>query len=171
LFVIGEASARGELAAAGFTLTEDPAAIDIVVACFDRTFNYSKLQTAFDAIRAGATFIATNRDAYCPTPFGGLPDCGAIVAAVEACTGHAVDQVVGKPSPIMARALTERLGVPPEDTVITGDRLETDIAMGHAAGMRTAVVLTGVTTEDAALSASPAPEFILRSLDELLPVA
>jgi NagD protein len=171
LFVIGEASVRGELADAGFALTDDPRHTDIVVACFDRTFDYRKLQVAFDAIRAGARFIATNRDAYCPTPDGGLPDCGAVIAAIEACTGHAVEEVVGKPSAIMARVLAERLGVAPEDTVITGDRLETDIAMGHAAGMLTAVVLTGVTSEDAALRASPAPHFILRRLDGLIPVA
>jgi NagD protein len=171
LFVIGEDSVRDELARAGFTLTEDAGAVDIVVACFDRTFDYAKLQIAFDAIQAGARFVATNRDAYCPTPDGGLPDCGAIIAAVEACTGRAVDEVVGKPSPIMAKTLTQHLGVAPEETLIAGDRLETDIAMGHAAGMRTAVVLTGVTTEDAALNASPAPDFILRRLDELVPVA
>jgi HAD superfamily hydrolase (TIGR01450 family) len=171
LFVIGEESVRGELTKAGFILSENPRTVDIVVACFDRTFDYAKLQIAFDAIRAGARFIATNRDAYCPTPDGGLPDCGAIIAAVEACTGRAVDQVVGKPSAIMARVLTERLGVPAEDTVVTGDRLETDIALGYAAGMHTAVVLTGVTTEDAALAASPAPDFVLRRIDELVPVA
>jgi NagD protein len=171
LFVIGEDSVRGELTDAGFTLTEDARKVDIVVACFDRTFDYAKLQIAFDAIRGGARLLATNRDAYCPTPDGGLPDCGAIIAAVEACTGHPVDEVVGKPSQIMARALLERLGVAPEDAIIIGDRLETDIAMGHAAGMPTAVVLTGVTTEDAALRASPAPDFVLRRLDELVPVA
>jgi NagD protein len=171
LFVIGETSLRDELRRAGLTLSDDPDAIDIVVASFDRTFDYRKLQIAFDAIRAGARFIATNRDAYCPTPGGGLPDCAAVIAAVEACTGHAVEEVVGKPSPIMARALSERLGVAPHETVITGDRLETDVAMGQAGGMVTALVLTGVTSEAAALAAEPAPDFLLRSIDELVPQA
>ncbi|MGQ0571847.1 MAG: HAD-IIA family hydrolase [Armatimonadota bacterium] len=169
LFVIGEASVREELIQAGFALTDHPGDVDIVVACFDRTFEYRKLQTAFDAIRRGARFIATNRDAYCPTPEGGLPDCGAIIAAVEACTGHQVEEVVGKPSATMGRVLVERLGTPPGDSLIVGDRLETDIAMGMTAGMVTAVVLTGVTTAEAARSADPQPAFILERLDQLLP--
>lgn len=169
LFVIGEASVRQELTQAGFPLTEDPRAVDFVIACFDRTFDYRKLQIAFDAIRAGARFIATNRDAYCPTPDGGLPDCGAIIAAIEACTGHRVEEVVGKPSAIMGRVLSERLGVPPTKSLIAGDRLETDVAMGRASGMATAVVLTGVTTREAALAADPPPDFILERIDQLLP--
>lgn len=169
LFVIGEPSAQRELAEAGFRLVDRAAEVDIVVACFDRTFDYRKLQIAFDAIRAGARFVATNRDAYCPTPGGGLPDCGAIVAAVEAATGHRVDEVVGKPSPIMGAALLERLGTPPPDSLMVGDRLETDVAMGRAAGMVTALVLTGVTTALAAEAADPAPDFVLDRLDQLLP--
>ncbi len=169
LFVIGEASVRQELSQAGFPLTDDPREIDIVVACFDRTFDYRKLQIAFDAIRAGARFIATNRDAYCPTPEGGLPDCGAVIAAIEACTGHRVEEVVGKPSAIMGRVLSERLRVPPIDSLIVGDRLETDMAMGRASGMATAVVLTGVTTREAALAADPQPDFILERIDQILP--
>jgi NagD protein len=169
LFVIGEESVKGELTRAGFTLTERPAEIDVVVACFDRTFDYQKLRVAFDAIRAGARFVATNRDAYCPTPEGGLPDCGAIIAAIEACTGHRVEEVVGKPSAIMGRVLSERLGVAPADCLIVGDRLETDVAMGRTCGMATAVVLTGVTTRRAALAADPPPDFILERISQLLP--
>lgn len=169
LFVIGEASVRRELADAGFVLTDRPAEVEYVVACFDRTFDYGKLKVAFDAIRAGARFVATNRDAYCPTPDGGLPDCGAVIAAVEACTGRRVDEVVGKPSAIMGAALLERLGAPASDSLMVGDRLETDIAMGAAAGMATAVVLTGVTTLEAALAADPRPDFILERLDQVIP--
>lgn len=168
LFVIGEGSVRSELESAGFVLTDRPREVEIVVACFDRTFDYRKLQVAFDAIRAGARFVATNRDAYCPTPEGGLPDCGAVIAAVEVATGHPVEEVVGKPSPIMGRVLAERLGVPPAESLIAGDRLETDIAMGRASGMATALLLTGVTTPDAALGADPQPDFILERLDQLL---
>jgi NagD protein len=169
LFVIGETSVKVELAQAGFTLSETPGEIDIVVACFDRTFDYRKLKIAFDAIRAGARFIATNRDAYCPTPDGGLPDCAAVIAAVEACTGHQVEEVVGKPSPIMGRALVERLGVPPSQALMVGDRIETDIAMGRAAEMATALVLTGATTPEAAFAAEPPPDYILERLDQILP--
>lgn len=171
LFVIGEASIQHELREAGFTVTDRVGDIDIVVACFDRTFTYQKLKTAFDAIRAGARFIATNRDAYCPTPDGGLPDCAAIIAAVEACTGHQVEEVVGKPSAIMGRLLAERLGVPPADCLLAGDRPETDVAMGIASGMATALVLSGVTRPDRAASVRPQPDFIVERLDQLFPEA
>ncbi|MDR7542915.1 MAG: HAD-IIA family hydrolase [Armatimonadota bacterium] len=169
LFVIGEDSVKAELRSAGFTLSDQPGEIDMVVACFDRTFDYRKLQIAFDAIRAGARFVATNRDAYCPTPQGGLPDCAAVIAAVEACTGHRVEEVVGKPSPIMGQALLERLGTAPADSLMVGDRLETDVAMGRASGMATALVLTGATTPEAAASADPPPDYILERLDQVLP--
>jgi arabinose operon protein AraL len=169
LFVIGEDSVKGELANAGLRLTDRSGQTDIVVACFDRTFDYHKLQVAFDAIRAGARFIATNRDAYCPTPDGGLPDCGAIVAAIEACTGRAVDEVVGKPSRIMGTALLERLGTPAAESLMVGDRPETDVAMGRAVGMATALVLTGATAADAASAADPPPDFVLERLDQVLP--
>ena len=169
LFVIGESSIQTELREAGFTLTERADDVDIVVACFDRTFSYQKLQTAFDAIRGGARFIATNRDAYCPTPDGGLPDCAAIIAAIEACTKHEVEEVVGKPSAIMGRLLAERLGVAPGECLITGDRPETDVAMGIASGMVTALVLTGVTTADQAASARPMADFVIDRLDHVLP--
>ena len=170
LFVIGETSVRAELADAGFRLTERPSDVDIVVACFDRTFDYRKLQIAFDAIRAGARFIATNRDAYCPTPEGGLPDCAAVIAAVEACTGHAVEEVVGKPSPIMGRVLAERLGVLPGECLMVGDRLETDMALGAASGMASALVLTGVTTLERVLAARPQPDYIVERIDQVLPL-
>lgn len=169
LFVIGEDSVKQELTDAGLRLTEKAGEANMVVACFDRTFDYRKLQIAFDAIRGGARFIATNRDAYCPTPEGGLPDCAAVIAAIEACTGHLVEEVVGKPSAIMGGVLTERLGTAPGDSLMVGDRLETDIAMGRASGMATAVVLSGVATLEAVHAAAPQPDFILDRLDQLVP--
>jgi phosphoglycolate/pyridoxal phosphate phosphatase family enzyme len=171
LFVIGERSLREELLEAGFCLTEEPKHVDVVVAAFDRGFDYRKLQIAFDAIRAGARFVATNRDPYCPVPGGGLPDCAAVIAAIEASTGSRVEEVVGKPSPVMARSALDRLGVPPGRTILVGDRLETDIAMGVRAGMHTALVLTGATRRADLAAASVHPEFILDDLRGLLPGA
>ena len=86
LFVVGEEPLKIELQAAGFALSEEPGQIDAVIASFDRTFEYRKLQIAFDAIRAGARFFATNGDRYCPVPGGGEPDAAAMIAAIEACT-------------------------------------------------------------------------------------
>ena len=168
LFVCGEAPLIGELQAAGFPLSEQAGEVQIVVASFDRTFTYHKLQVAFDAIRAGARLVATNPDRFCPVPGGGEPDAAAIIAAIEACTNTRCEVNVGKPSPIMARAISAMLGLPPERCIMVGDRLMTDIAMGVGAGMATALVLTGDSTR-ADLPAAPAqPTYVIEGLLELL---
>jgi len=175
LFVVGEQPLLDELRAAGFRLSERPrlpeqaGEIEFVVASFDRTFDYDKLQIAFDAIRAGARFIATNADRYCPTPEGGLPDAAAVIGAIEGCTGKRVEVVVGKPSPITVRAILDRLELPASECIIVGDRLETDVRMGQEAGMATAVVLTGVTTPELLAASDIQPDYVLHSLEELLP--
>jgi NagD protein len=169
LFVIGEAPLKDELRLAGFRLCEHPGEIDVVVASFDRAFDYRKLQIAFDAVRAGARLVATNADRYCPTPEGGLPDAAAVIGAIEGCTGASVEEVVGKPSLITARAVLNALGLPASDCVLVGDRLETDILMGQRAGMATAVVLTGVTTPQLLAASDVHPDFVLRNLIDLLP--
>jgi len=168
LFVVGEAPLLGELRAAGFRLVEEPDAVEFVVASFDRTFDYRKLRIAFDAVRAGARFVATNGDRYCPTPEGGLPDAAAVIGSIEGCTGKRVEVIVGKPSPITARAILDRLQLPASECIIVGDRLETDVLMGHEAGMATAVVLTGVTTPELLAASEIQPDYVLHRLDELL---
>ena len=168
LFVVGEASLCGELAAAGFDLADEAAGVDAVIASFDRTFTYRKLQIAFDAIRGGARFFATNSDRYCPTPDGGQPDAAAMIAAIEAATNTQVEAVVGKPSPIMAEAALARLGLPPERCLMTGDRLETDVLFGLNVGMAAALTLTGATSEAEAAASSIRPTYMMRTLNELL---
>lgn len=167
LFVVGEEPLCRELRAAGFTLSERPGEIDAVIASFDRTFHYGKLQIAFDAIRAGARFFATNGDRYCPVPGGGEPDAAAIIAAIEACTSVRVEAVVGKPSQHMTAAVLARLQVPPESCLMTGDRLETDVQMGLTAGMASALTLTGATTREMAAASPIKPTYIVRDLGEL----
>ncbi len=166
VFVVGEQPLKDELLAAGFSLTEQ--AVQFVVASFDRTFEYRKLQIAYDAINAGARLIATNADRYCPVPGGGEPDAAAVIAAIEACTATTLEVMVGKPSPIMAETIAGLLRLPPERCIMVGDRLETDIAMGVQAGMATALVLTGDATP-AKLAVSPIqPDYVLQTLAGLL---
>jgi NagD protein len=168
LFVCGEAPLIGELEAAGFRLSEQAGEIDFVVASFDRTFVYHKLQVAFDAIRAGARLVATNPDRFCPVPGGGEPDAASIIAAIEACTNTRCEVNVGKPSPIMASTVSAMLGLPPERCVMVGDRLMTDIAMGAGAGMATALVLTGDSTRADLPSAPAQPTYVIEGLLELI---
>ena len=169
VFVIGESPLLNELRNAGFQLTERADLVEFVVASFDRTFDYRKLQIAFDAIQAGARFIATNSDRYCPTPDGGLPDAAAVIGAIEGCTGQSLEVAVGKPSPITVRALLDHLALPAGDCIMIGDRLETDMRMGQEAGMTTAVVLTGVTTPGILAASDIQPDYVLEHLDELIP--
>ena len=169
LFVIGEDPLKAELREAGFALTEDAALVDAVIVSFDRTFVYRKLQIAFDAIRAGARFFATNADRFCPVPGGGEPDAAALIAAIEACTGVGVEAVVGKPSAYTIEAILDLLGLPAERCIITGDRLETDVAMGLNAGMAAALVLTGATPASALVASPIRPTYVLERLADLLP--
>lgn len=169
LFVVGESSLENELRQAGFWLTEDARQVDAVIASFDRTFVYRKLQIAFDAIRRGARFFATNGDRYCPVPGGGEPDAAAIIAAIEACTSTTVEAVVGKPSVYMAEAILSLLNLPPQGCLMTGDRLETDVLMGLNVGMSGALTLTGATDEAALATAVIRPTYVVRQLAELLP--
>jgi NagD protein len=169
LFVCGEQPLIDDLRDGGFSFSENPHAIDAVIASFDRTFVYSKLQIAFDAIRAGARFFATNADRYCPIPGGGQPDAASIIAAIEACTNTTCEAMVGKPSLHMTNAILNLLQLPPDRCLMTGDRLETDVQMGLTAGMAAALTLTGATTLQDAQASAVKPHFILNDLGDLLP--
>ena len=167
VFVMGELPFVAEMARAGFRLTEDPHEIEYVVAAFDRTFDYRKLNIAFQAIKKGAHFIATNPDRTCPVEGGELPDCAGVIAALEATTLKKVEVIVGKPSPITMQVALEVMGLGAAECILIGDRLETDIRMGLEAGMKTALVMTGVT-DAKTLEASPVrPHHVLRSIADL----
>jgi len=170
VLAVAERSTRDELSAAGFTVTTQPLEAQVVVVSFDRTFDYEKLNAAFQAVRyGGAAIVATNPDPYCPTPEGGIPDCAAMLAAVEACSGARAEAVVGKPSIHMARALLGRLGMPARGVAVVGDRLLTDIAMARSMGMTGVLVLTGAATADSIEDAPVQPHYVIASLSELLP--
>jgi NagD protein len=166
VFAIGEPPLLEELAA-GFRLSEDPDEIEVVIASFDRTFDYRKLNIGFQALRRGARFFATNADATCPVAGGEIPDAAAVIGALEGCSKRKVELVVGKPSPLIVEVALEQLGLPAGECLMVGDRVETDILMGHRAGMTTALVLTGVT-RPADLAHAPAqPDYVLESIAEV----
>ena len=174
VYPIAEAPLHRALARAGIRTSTDPAEIDVVVASYDRGFTYEKLQIAFDAIwfHRRARLVATNPDRYCPFPGGrGEPDCAAIVAAIEACTGATCETTTGKPDPAMLEAALAGLGVEAADCVMVGDRLGTDIRMALDAGVTAALVLTGDTRpEDLdTLATGDAPDLVLDRIDQLLP--
>ncbi len=150
-----------------FSLSEDPDQIDVVIASCDRTFDYRKLDIGFQALRRGARFWATNADATCPVPGGELPDAGAVIGALEGCSKRKVELIVGKPSPLVVEVALRQLGQPAPACLIVGDRLETDIVMGQRAGMRTALVLTGVTQRDDLTNSPVQPDYVLDSIADM----
>ena len=176
LFVIGVEPLKRALRGADLRLTEDPAEIDIVVASYDRGFDYRKLQIAFDAIwfHRRAFLIQTNPDRYCPFPGGrGEPDCAAITQAIEACTGVECRVSLGKPSALMLHEALRGHDIAPERCLMVGDRLHTDIQMALDCGMASALVLTGESTRDdvAALPENARPTYVVERVDDLLPTA
>ena len=167
-YVIGEPPLAAELAAAGLVLADGPD-VDVVVVAFDRTFTYRKLDVALQAVtRYGARLVGTNPDRTCPVEGGEIPDAAGMIGAVEGVTGRRVEPIVGKPSPIMLAVALERLALGPAECAIVGDRLETDIAMGKAAGLGTILVLTGVTRAEDPAIARWRPDHVIESLDDLL---
>jgi HAD superfamily hydrolase (TIGR01450 family) len=166
--VIGEPPLVEELRAAGLAPVDD-ARVDYVVVAFDRTFDYRKLDVALQAVkRHGARLVGTNPDRTCPVEGGEIPDAAGMIGAVEGVTGRRVDPVVGKPSPITLRVALDRLGLLAADCAVVGDRLETDIAMGRAAGLGTILVLTGITRAGDPEIARWRPDHVVGSLGELL---
>jgi len=176
VFPIAEPPLVRALAEAGIRTSSDPAEIDIVIASYDRGFDYRKLQIAFDALwyHRRARLVATNPDPYCPVGGGrGEPDAAAVIAAIQACTGVRLEAVTGKPDPIMLRAALDGLDVAPADCAMVGDRLSTDIRMALDAGVASVLVLTGETAaaDLAGLPPAASPDFVLDRLDRLLPAA
>jgi HAD superfamily hydrolase (TIGR01450 family) len=170
VLTVAEALVEGTLTAAGIRVTTDPAQAGVLVISFDRTFSYAKLLAAYRAVRHfGAVIVATNPDPFCPTPDGGLPDCAAMLAAVEACTGGRAEAIMGKPTRHMAAELLRRLDVAPTEAAMVGDRLSTDVAMSRTAGLTSVLVLSGVTTAAELAAAPDRPDFVISDLGQLLP--
>jgi NagD protein len=167
LFVVGEVPFVEELERAGFTITDEPKEIEYVVVALDRTFDYQKLNIAFQAIKLGAHFVATNPDRTCPVEGGEIPDCAGMIAAIEAVTMKKVEVIVGKPSLLIIQTALEVMGLRSEDCILIGDRLETDIKMGRESGIATGLVLTGVTDEKTLKESSIHPDFIFQSIADV----
>ena len=141
---------------------------DAVVVGLDPQITYLRLAVAADAIRAGARFIATNRDPVYPTERGLRPGAGSIVAAIEATSG-VTPLAIGKPAPLLLEEAARAAGGLAKDAVMIGDSLTTDIAAARAVGARSVFMLTGVTPREQldGLAADQRPTEVAANADEL----
>ena len=163
VFMVGEAGVREALVAAGVALTEDWQAADAVVVGLDREATYARLRDAALAIRRGARFIASNADRTLPTEQGLIPGAGSVVAFLEIATDVPA-HVIGKPAPDIFLHALARLGTPASLTAAVGDRPETDIAAGQAAGLHTIGVLTGASPAEAFASMGTPPDWVFENM-------
>ena len=168
LFVVGEPALVEQLTDAGLTVVTDGTRADTVVLSIDRSFDYDRLCAAFRACdHRDVTLVGTDPDMVIPAAEGDVPGSGAIINAVAGVVGRDPDVVLGKPSDPALRIVGDRLGVPPSECLVVGDRLDTDIALGDRAGMTTALVRTGVTDDDDVARSDVTPDYVLDSLAEV----
>jgi 4-nitrophenyl phosphatase len=138
-----------------------------VVMGIDRHINYIKMREAALLVRRGLPFYATNPDKTFPTPRGEIPGAGAWASVIVTATG--IEPIyAGKPAPYLLELARERLGTAKEETLVVGDRLETDIAGGQAAGCPVALVLSGVSTREEGEDWMPKIEVVAENLTRLI---
>ena len=167
-YIIGTESFKRQIREAGFTVREEPDEdVTVLLCAFDTELNYRKVEDGCRLLARGVDYLATNPDMACPTRFGFIPDCGAICQLLGAAAGR-TPEFIGKPDPAMIRLALADTGCRPEEALMVGDRLYTDIACGLRAGVDTALVLTGEATRaDAEVSETP-PTAIYEHMAELL---
>ncbi len=164
--VVGEPGLVQQLESRGFVTVTDRHA-DYVVAGWDKTLTYEKLKQACLAIRDGAIFIGTNADKTYPLENDIIPGAGSILAALIAST-DVQPRVVGKPESIMIEQCLRLLGARADETAMLGDRMDTDILGGYRAGLRTIMVLTGISTLEEVAQSEVKPDLIYQDLPALL---
>ncbi len=169
LFAIGEQGLTEALREKNFQplSVEDAPDAQLVVMGLDRQVSFEKMREATLLVRAGKPFYATNPDKTFPTPRGEIPGAGAWISVIVTATQ--VEPIyAGKPYPFIFELALERLGLRKHETLVVGDRLDTDIAAGQAFGAPCALVLSGVSTREQAEGWAPRIDIIAASLSALV---
>jgi len=169
VFMIGEDGIRVALEEKGFEVlsTNNAPEAKVVVMGIDRGITFDKMREATLLVRSGVPFYATNPDKTFPTPRGEIPGAGAWISVITTAT-EVEPIIAGKPFPFMMELSLELLGTKKEETLVVGDRLETDIAAGKAVGCPTALVLSGVSTKEQADAWQPKIDIIADDLSALV---
>lgn len=168
IYMIGEDGLREALEQRHFRILSDGEAegAQAVIMGLDRSISFQKASAAALLVRAGIPFFATNADKTFPTPRGEIPGAGAWLSVLITATG-VQPLIAGKPFPYLMNMALEILGTSHADTLVIGDRLDTDIAAGQAAGCPTALVLSGISTRQEAEAWIPHVDLITENLSSL----
>ena len=167
IYVFGTRSFAEQLSEAGLPVTTVPEDdIDCLCMGFDTELTFQKLEDACILLGRGVDYIATNPDWVCPTWYGSVPDCGSVSEVLFNATGRR-PEFIGKPKPTMAYLAMEKCGFAPEETVLMGDRLYTDIACGVNAGISTKFVLSGEGTLEDLEKSEVKPQFVYENIRKI----
>ena len=169
LYPVGTPGFEHDLRNAGMILEKRRSQpVDFVVLGFDTTLVYEKLDIACDYIRSGIPYLAANPDRVCPLAGGKvLPDCGALIAFMQTCTGRDPMKVIGKPDPAMIDMVIQSRGYRQDELAMVGDRIYTDIASAGNAGILGIAVLSGEATLEEIEASDVTPDFIFMDIGEL----
>jgi len=170
LYVSGTQSLKDELVNEGFRITDDTEITEVIVSGFDTELTFKKLHDVSKMLcTRDVPYIATNPDYVCPTEFGSVPDCGSVSDMLYNVSGKR-PLFIGKPSALMPELAMERCGVTPEQTVVIGDRIYTDIKSGLNAGTLTVLVMSGETTYEILDASADKPHIVLEDCGKMIPM-
>jgi NagD protein len=164
VYAIGDAGLYQALYEAGLSVDESKP--DYVVVGETRSYNYEKIEIAIRLVLGGAKLIGTNPDVTGPSEKGIIPACRALIAPIEMSTSRQA-YFIGKPNPLMMRHALKLLGCQREETIIIGDRMDTDIVAGIESGIDTALVLSGITKEADLARYAYKPHYVLKDVSEI----
>ncbi|MBO1581785.1 HAD-IIA family hydrolase [Bacillus sp. XF8] len=167
VFVVGSEHVFQELKTFHIRVTNNPLEATHVLVGLDKTFSYKKLHECMQAIQSGAQLVEINPDSFCPIQGDRIPDTGSLVKAIEVATDTKATVTIGKPSYYYIHKVMLSLCLQPEECLVIGDRLDTDILFGKQANMRTALVLTGVTSYEMAMKSVLKADIIVGTVQEL----
>lgn len=169
LYVCGTASMKAELRQAGIRVTEEPDEATAVVVGTDTELTFGKLRDVCRILHSrDVLYLATHPDEIVPSEYGNLPDCGCLYEMIGKATGK-WPQIIGKPEPLMPQMGMQRRGVTAAQTAVIGDRLNTDVQSGLAAGALSVLVMTGNTSPEELAACPPEqrPDIVLSSAGEI----
>jgi 4-nitrophenyl phosphatase len=168
VFCIGAEGFREQLDGVGLELTDDPAECEVLVVSWTAEFDYDDMRHALAATDAETPFYGTDPDRTFQSGDDQLlPGSGAIIGAVGSVLDREPDEVFGKPSSAARDHAVERLGVPADECLVVGDRLDTDLEMGFRSGMTTVLVLSGVTDREQLAATGVEPDYVIDTLGEI----